>query len=47
MGALIRRQIERLRRGSVRWLPYRAIAAPVLGLAIGIGLGLALLFGCG
>jgi hypothetical protein len=47
LGALIRRQIERLRRGSVRWRPYRALAAPFLGLSIGIGLGLAILFGFG
>jgi hypothetical protein len=34
-------------RARARRLALPPLAAPVLGLAIGIGLGLALLFGCG
>lgn len=45
LAALIRRQIERLRRGSARWRPYGAVAAPLLGLSIGVGIGLAILIG--
>lgn len=45
LATLIRRQLERLRRGSARWRPYRPLAAPLLGLSIGIGLALLILFG--
>jgi hypothetical protein len=45
LNALIRRQIERLRRGSARWRPYSGLAAPILGLALGIGLGFLILVG--
>ena len=44
MSTLINRQIERVKRVSARCKSYQDVAAPLLGLSIGIGLGLAILF---
>ena len=42
---LIRRQVERIRQVSARCRRCQAAAAPILGLAIGLGIGILVLLG--